>query len=144
MKFILMMHARKNSMTGVSETGDWSLFKWPPRAIQEHMGYLQALNADLEKEGVLVAIDGLTPPNQAKLVKANSKGGAPITDGPFPESKEFLAGWWIVDVDSMEKACEIAARASAAPGPDGAPLDMEIEVRQIMSAPPPAAKKGSR
>jgi hypothetical protein len=59
-----------------------------------------------------------------------------VTDGPFAETKEFLAGYWIVDCDSPERAYEIAARASAAPGPGGAPLNMRIEVRQVMSAPP--------
>jgi hypothetical protein len=58
-----------------------------------------------------------------------------VTDGPFAESKEFLAGYWIVDCDSAERAYEIAARASAAPGPDGAPLNIPIEVRQVMCAP---------
>lgn len=131
MKFILMMHAPWG------ETGDWDIFKWPPSAFQKHMTFLGALNEELEKEGELVGIDGLTPPNQARLVKANSKGGPPITDGPFPESKEFLAGWWIIDVESPQRAYEIAARASAAPGPDGRPLNMAIEVRQVMSGPPP-------
>lgn len=131
MKFILMMHAPWGA------TGDWDLFKWPPSALQEHMKFLGALNQDLEKEGALVGIDALTPPNQARLVRANAKGGAPITDGPFPESKEFLAGWWMIDVDNHQRACEIAARASAAPGPDGKPLNMAIEVRQMMSGPPP-------
>jgi hypothetical protein len=65
------------------------------------------------------------------------KDGVPITDGVFPESKEFLAGYWIVDVDSPERVYAIAAKASAAPGPGGVPLNMPIEVRPIMSGPPP-------
>jgi hypothetical protein len=130
MKFILMMHAPWG------ETGDWQIFKYPPKAFEKHIEFLTELNRELEKEGVLVAIDGLAPPNQAKLVKANAKGGPPTTDGPFPESKEFLAGWWIIDVESPEKAYEIAGRASAAPGPDGKPLNMGIEVRQVISGSP--------
>ena len=78
---------------------------------------------------------GLTHPDQAKLIRAG-KDGAPITDGVFPEAKEFLAGYWIVDVDSSERAYEIAAAASAAPGPGGAPLNMPIEVREVMSGLP--------
>ena len=74
-------------------------------------------------------------PAQAKLVRA-AKDRRPITDGVFPESKEFLAGYWIVDVDSPERAYQIAAEASAAPGKGGAPLNMPIEVREVMSAPP--------
>ena len=64
------------------------------------------------------------------------KDGKPITDGVFPEAKEFLAGYWIVDVDRPERAYDIAAEASAAPGPGGQPLNLTIEVRQVMSAPP--------
>jgi hypothetical protein len=74
-------------------------------------------------------------PGQAKLVRAG-KDRRPITDGVFPESKEFLAGYWIVDVDSPERAYQIAAEASAAPGKGGEPLYMPIEVREVMSAPP--------
>lgn len=132
MKFVLMMHARKGSMTGCSESGEWNIFKWPPEAVQQHMAFLQQFNAELEKAGVLVSIAALSPPKQARLVKANGRD-APMTDGPFPESKEFLAGWWIVEVESAAQAWEIAARASAAPGPDGMPLNTEIEVRQLMS-----------
>ena len=65
------------------------------------------------------------------------KDGIPVTDGVFPEGKEFLAGYWIVDVDTPERAYAIAARASAAPGPGGTPLNMPIEVRPVMSGPPP-------
>jgi hypothetical protein len=84
----------------------------------------------------LVSAEGLSFPSEAKLVRAG-KGGAPITDGVFPESKEFLAGYWIVDVDSPYRAYAIAAKVSAAPGPGAAPLNMPIEVRPIMSGPPP-------
>ena len=63
-------------------------------------------------------------------------GGPPVTDGVFPESKEFLAGFWIVDVDSAQRAYEIAAKVSSAPGPGGTPLVIPVEVRQVMSAPP--------
>ncbi len=82
--------------------------------------------------GELVGCEGLAGPDQAKLVRAG-KQGEPITDGVFPESKEFLAGYWIVDVESPERAMQIAAEASAAPGPGGEPLRMAIEIRQVMS-----------
>ena len=82
-----------------------------------------------------MSTEGLALPDQARIVRAG-KDGAPITDGVFPETKEFLAGYWIVDVESPERAYEIAARASAAPGPGGTPLNMPIEVRQVMSGPP--------
>jgi hypothetical protein len=93
------------------------------------------LNRELKAAGEFVAAEGLAWPSQAKLVRANPDG-APNTDGVFPESKEFLIGFWIIDVESPERAYQIAARASGAPGAGGAPLNMAIEVRQILSGPP--------
>jgi hypothetical protein len=93
-------------------------------------------NKELREEGVLVGAEGLASPREARIVRAG-KGGAPeVTDGPFAESKEFLAGYWIVDVESPQQAYAIAGRASAAPGPGGKPLNMPIEVREVMSGPP--------
>ena len=97
---------------------------------------MMGLNQELHERGELVSAEGLSFPNQAKLIRAG-KDGRPITDGVFPESKEFLAGFWIIDVDSPERAYAIAARISAAPGSGGAPLNMPIELRPIMSGPPP-------
>jgi hypothetical protein len=95
------------------------------------MGFGKKLSA----AGELAGAEGLSGPDQAKLVRAGANG-EPITDGVFPESKEFLAGYWIVDVDTPERAYAIAAEASAAPGPGGKPLNMSIEVRQVMTGPP--------
>jgi hypothetical protein len=94
---------------------------------------LTSLNKDLREAGELVANEGLASPEQAKVVRAG-KDGVPITDGVFPEAKEFLLGYWLVDVESPERAYEIAARLSAGPGPGGVPTNMPIEVRQVMSA----------
>lgn len=128
MKYMLMMHAPRG-------TGDWAVLNWSPEDFQAHIGFMHQLNADLTASGEWVDGQGLAAPAEAKLVRAG-RDGAPVTDGPFPESKEFLAGFWIVEVDTPERAYQIAARASAAPGPGGAPLNMPIEVRQVMSAPP--------
>ena len=128
MKYMLMMHAPGG--TGEYQIGDWS-----PDDFRAHMAFMHHLNAELAGSGEWVDGQGLAAPGEAKLVRAG-KDGAPVTDGPFPEAKEFLAGFWIVEVDSPERACEIAAQASAAPGPGGAPLNMPIEVRQVMSGPP--------
>jgi hypothetical protein len=127
MKYMLMM----NTPGG----GPYQIFNWPQQAIQAHIGHMVDLNKKLTAAGELVGVAGLTGPDQAKLVRAG-KDGRPVTDGVFPESKEFLAGYWIVDVESPERAYAIAAQASAAPGPDGKPLNMAIEVRQVMSGPP--------
>jgi hypothetical protein len=127
MKYILMMNCPK--------TGYDSFGSWPKKDIQAHIGFMHGLNKSLRESGEWVAAEGLADPKQAKVVRAG-EDGEPITDGVFPEAKEFLAGYWIVDVESAEQAYKIAARASAAPGINGAPLKMPIEVRQVMSGPP--------
>ncbi|MGA3075356.1 MAG: YciI family protein [Bryobacteraceae bacterium] len=126
MKYILMMNTMR------AEQG---VPNWPRGDLRAHIAFMKKLNQDLHESGELVSAEGLSFPDQAKLVRA-SKDGTPITDGVFPESKEFLAGFWIVDVETPERAYAIAAQASAAPGPGGAPLNMPIEVRQVMSGPP--------
>jgi hypothetical protein len=126
MKYILMM-------SGTKADFDWYA-RWPKKDLQEHFAFMQAFNKELKEAGVLVAAEGLGFPDQAKLVRAG-KDGEPVTDGVFPESKEFLAGYWIVDVQTPEEAYRIAARASAAPGPKDRG-NQPIEVRQIMSGPP--------
>ena len=124
MKYMLMMN--------VPGKGPYQIGGWPKADIQAHIGFMMALNKKLVEAGELVGAEGLTGPDQATLVRA-AKDGAPITDGVFPESKEFLAGYWIVDVENPARAYAIAAEASAAPGPGGAPLNMPIEVREVMS-----------
>jgi hypothetical protein len=125
MKYMLMMN---------TAGGPYQIMEWPPEALQAHIDYMRALNADLEAAGEMVGAEGLAAPTEAKLVRAGGDG-RPVTDGAFAETKEFLAGFWIVDVDGPERAYEIAARVSQAPGRDGEPLHMEVEVRQVMCAP---------
>lgn len=124
MKYILLMAGTK---AGVATYKAWS-----PKDIQAHFAFLGDLNRELRERGELVANEGLAEPSQAKLVRAG-KDLTPITDGVFPEAKEFLLGYWIVDVETAERAYEIAARLSGAPAPGGGRLSMPIEVRQIMS-----------
>ena len=130
MKFRLMMNARR---AGWATAG---IGTWPPEDIKAHIGFMHRFNRELKEAGELVGAEGLAGPEQARVVRSG-KGGAPeVTDGPFAEAKEFLAGYWIVDCESTQRAYEIAARASAAPGKGGTPLNMPIEVREVMSAPP--------
>ena len=103
---------------------------------QGDIEFMKRFHKELTESGELVGAEGMASPGEARVVRAG-KGGAPeVTDGPFPEAKEFLAGYWIVDVETTERAYALAARASAAPGKGGMPLNMAIEVRQVMSAPP--------
>jgi hypothetical protein len=124
MKYILMMSTTK---------GPYQYESWPKKDWEAHLAYWRTLNAQLEASGELVSIEALTAPDKAKRVHAG-KDGKPITDGIFPESKEFLAGYWIVDVANAERAYAIAAQASAAPGPGGQPLNMPLEVREVMQS----------
>jgi hypothetical protein len=127
MKFMLMMnHPGKVP---------YEIASWPRDAIKAHIAFMREFSGKLARQGELVAGEGLAGPEQARLVKAGPDG-APITDGVFAESKEFLAGYWIVDVDTAERAWAIAAEASLAPGPGGKPLHLAIEVREVMSTPP--------
>jgi hypothetical protein len=130
-KYMLMMHAPR---AGWDTAG---IGTWPPEDIKAHIGFMMRFNKELKEAGELVGAEGLAGPEQARIVHASKNDGAPeVTDGPYPEAKEFLAGYWIVDCESTERAYEIAARASAAPGKAGVPMNMPIEVRQVMSAPP--------
>jgi hypothetical protein len=109
--------------------------KWTPEEIEAHIAYQRDLNAELSERGELVDAQGLSGPEQAKFVVSDGASAPVVTDGPFPESKELLAGYRMVDVESLERALEIAAKGSAAPGPGGVPIEQEIEVREVMSAP---------
>jgi hypothetical protein len=129
MKFMLMM----NTPGG----GPYQIAQWPAKDIQAHIAFMKSFVAELSRRGELASAEGLAGPEQAKLVRADATG-KPQTDGVFPESKEFLAGYWIVQVDSAARAYEIAAQASMAPGIGGKPLHLAIEVREVMSAPPAA------
>ena len=127
MKYILMMNCPKN---GYDTFGSW-----PKEDIKKHIAFMRQLDVELREAGVLVSAEGLADPRQAVTVRANIDG-TPATDGVFPESKEFLAGYWIIDVESEKRAHEVAAKCSLAPGPNGKPFIIPIEVRQVMSGPP--------
>jgi hypothetical protein len=130
MKYMLMMHAPR---AGWKDAG---IGTWPPADIKAHIEFMHAFNKELKAAGQFVDAQGLALPEEARVVRAQKDGSAAVTDGPFAEAKEFLAGYWIVDVETTEQAYAIAGRASAAPGKGGAPMSIPIEVRQVMSAPP--------
>jgi hypothetical protein len=125
MKYILMMHGKK---------ADWEEYsKWSKEDLQQNVAYMRNFSKELSEAGVFVDTKGLAWPQEAKTVRAG-KNGQPVTDGVFPEWKEFLAGYWVIDVESPEQAYRIAAHASAAPGRGGEPANMPIEVRQVLSS----------
>ncbi len=124
MKYILMMSGSKAGVDGYRA--------WSKKDIDAHMDVLRSLNRELAESGEFVATQRLAAPHEAKTVRG-LKEGMPITDGIFPESKEFLLGYWIIDVAAAERAYEIAGRLSAAQGPGGVPTNMPIEVRQMLT-----------
>jgi hypothetical protein len=130
MKYMLIMNTPRDGYT--------QYMNWPKKILEANAAFMQDFNKKLRAAGELVGAEGLASPEQAKLVRAG-KDGKPITDGVFPESKEFLAGYWIIDVESAERALQIAADASKAPGATitvgGKPLDyFWIEVREVLSS----------
>jgi len=129
MKFMMMMHVPK---AGFTKAG---IGTWPHEDIKAHIQFMKNFNKEITKSGEFVLAEGLSGPEQALIVRAKQSGEPEVTDGPFPEAKEFLAGFWIVDVESPQQAYAIAARASAAPGPGGKPMNLAIEVREVGAAP---------
>jgi len=130
MRFMLLQNY------GQVESGCAPMTEWTPEEVKAHIDFQIALNQELTERGELIDAQGLTGPELAKFVVSDGATAPVVTDGPFPEAKELLAGYRMIDVDSLERAIEIAAQASAAPGPDG-PIRQPIEVRQMMSAPDP-------
>jgi hypothetical protein len=128
MKYMLLIIANQ-------EEWQSGLAAWRPEDIRAMTTYMNDLNRDLAEAGELVESNGLAGPAYAKTVRAQPEDEPLVTDGPFPESKEVLAGYWVVDVPSEARAIEIAARASAAPGPGGAPVNQPIEVHPVAQAP---------
>lgn len=128
MKFMVMMHAPRG-------TGGWDVAGWKPEDIKTMVKFMDDLNRDLKASGELVSAEGLTPPGEARIVRAGRSGKPVVTDGPFAETKEFLAGFWIIECPTADRAYEIAGRASSAPGRGGAPMNIPLEVRAVGEAP---------
>ncbi|GAA1353968.1 YciI family protein [Saccharothrix algeriensis] len=127
-KFLLLMNY------GATANCDVPMEQWAPEDVKAHIDFQHELGRELTDNGELVDAQGLSGPELAKSVVSTGQGAPVVTDGPFPESKELLAGYWLVDT-TLDRALEIAAAASAAPGPGGVPLGQRIEVREVMGAP---------
>jgi hypothetical protein len=127
MKFMLLQ-----DYGGIMREGVPMMSEWTPEAVTAHITFQKDLNAELRERGELVEAQALTAPELAKFVVSDGAAAPVVTDGPFPESKELLAGYRMIDVESTERALEIAALASAAPAHDGAAIEQAIEVREVM------------
>ena len=126
MKFMVQMNVKK---------GPYQMEGWAPEDVKRMVGFMDQLNSDLKKTGQWVAAEGLVSPDQARIVTANADGSPTVTDGPFAESKEFIAGYWIINVKDADEAYRFAARVSSCPGPGGKALNMPVEVRAVGEAP---------
>lgn len=126
MKFLLHMNVPK---------GPYQMQDWSQDDLKRMVAFMHQFNKELKDAGKLLLAEGLVSPTEARLVKANDHGEPLVTDGPFAETKEFIAGFWVVDVKDADEAYRIAAKASACPGPGGKPLNMAIEVRAAGSPP---------
>jgi len=126
MKYMLLMSATAQ---------DWASFgTLSQEEMKANFVFMNGINDELRKSKELVDAVGLTPPTLAKSVRAGAGGAPVVTDGPFPETKEFLAGFWVIDC-SPERAVQIAAKISTAPGAGGRPMNFAVEVRPVGSAP---------
>ena len=126
MKFMVQMNVKQ---------GPYQMEGWSQEDVKRMVSFMDDINRDLQAAGQWVSAEGLVSPDQARIVTANADGSPSVTDGPFAESKEFIAGYWIVDVKSADEAYRFAARVSSCPGPGGKPLNMPVEVRAVGVAP---------
>ena len=127
MKFMMIMQCTQKAWEGLAT--------WKPEEFRAHIQFMHDFNAQLRRSGEFVLAEGLDMPQNAKIVHAHDAKKPVVSDGPFAETKEFLAGWWIVDVASEDRAIALAAQASVAPGPGGKPLGIPIELRRVGEAP---------
>ena len=128
-KYLLLKHYRG----APASVNDVPMDQWTPEELSAHLQYMQDFAARLEDTGEFVDSQALSP--EGTFVRYGGEGRPPVTDGPFAETKEFLAGFWIVECPTAERAYEIAGRASSAPGRGGAPMNIALEVRAVGEAP---------
>jgi len=129
-KYLLLKHYRGAPAAG----NDVPMDQWTPEEIDAHIRYMRGFAQRLEETGEFVDAQALAP--DGFWVRAGDGGAPPLTDGPFAETKDLIAGWMVIDVDSAERAIELAAELSAAPGRGGAPVQEWLEVRPFLTEPP--------
>ncbi|HUR74600.1 MAG TPA: YciI family protein [Sporichthya sp.] len=129
-KYLMLKHYRG----APAPVNDCAMDKWTPQEISDHIQYMHDFAARLQETGEFVDAQGLAP--EGTWVRYDGEGRPPVTDGPFAETKDLIAGWMVIDVDSYERAVELAGQLSAAPGADGKPIHEWLELRPFMAAPP--------
>jgi hypothetical protein len=129
-KYLLLKHYRGSP----APVNDIPMDRWAPDEVETHIKFMQDFAARLEETGEFVDAQALSP--DGAWVRSDAAGGAPLVDGPFAETKDLIAGWMMIDVDTYERAIELAAELSAAPGANGEPIHEWLEVRPFLTAPP--------
>ena len=129
-KYLLLKHYR-GAPKGVN---DVPMESWTPQEITDHFQYMNDFAARLEDTGEFVDGQALAP--EGAWVRYDGEGRPPVTDGPFAETKDLIAGWMIIDVDGWDRAVELAGELSAAPGAGGKPIHEWLEVRPFLAHPP--------
>ncbi|MEU3403649.1 YciI family protein [Streptomyces sp. NPDC006670] len=129
-KYLLLKHYRGAPAPGNNVPMD----RWTPQEVSDHIRYMRDFAAKLEESGEFVDAQALAP--EGTWVRYDGEGRPAVTDGPFAETKDLIAGWMVIDVDSHDRALELAAELSAAPGAGGRPLHEWLELRPFMSEPP--------
>jgi hypothetical protein len=129
-KYLLLKHYRG----APAAVNDVPMDRWAPEEIDAHIAYMRDFATRLEGTGEYVDGQALAP--EGAWVRYDGEGRPPVTDGPFPETKDLIAGWMIIDVDSWDRAVELAGELSAAPGAGGRPIHEWLEVRPFLGDPP--------
>jgi len=129
-KYLLLKHYRG----APAPENDVPMDRWTPEEFDAHVRFMRDFGARLEDTGEFVDAQALAP--DGMWVRYDGEGKPPVTDGPFAETKDLIAGWMVIDVDSHERAIELAGELSAAPGANGEPIHEWLEVRPFMAAPP--------
>ena len=131
-KYLLLKHYRRNA--GPENLVDVPMQEWTPEEIDAHMAYMGDFAARLERNGEFVDGQALSP--EGTFVRYDGAGRPPVTDGPFAETKDLIAGWMAIDVDTYDRAIELAGELSAAPGKNGEPIYEWLEVRPFLTEAP--------
>ena len=129
-KYLLLKHYRG----APAAVNDVPMDQWTPEELSAHVQYMRDFAARLEGTGEFVDSQALSP--EGTFVRYDGEGRPPVTDGPFAETKDLIAGWLVIDVESYERALEVAGEYSAAPGPDGQPIGEWLEVRPFYGSVP--------
>jgi hypothetical protein len=131
-KYLLLKHYR-GAPTPVN---DVAMDHWTPQEVSDHVQFMNDLAARLEETGEFVDAQALSP--EGLWVRHDGQGRPPVTDGPFVETKDLIAGWMIIDVEDQQRAVEVAGELSSAPGAGGQPIHEWLELRPFLDAAPPA------